>query len=167
MEDDEEQKEDIEMIINDDKKLESIIKEEINDDVSMSNEKPIPKSLETTANKTKSDTNLSVHKPKIKHQMSMTPSLNSNLKYKELIKERKVLPSKNNTTPLKSSKDKIMKSEISSVKNIKSSVEKIDKNRRSRNKSKSKHAQQVSIFEENSFVLSFRNQAKQTRQNLL
>ena len=94
MEDDNEQREDIEMIINDDKKLESIIKEEINDNVSISNEKPIPRSLETTANKTKSDPNLSVHKPKIKHQVSMTPSLNSKLKYEGLIKEQKILSTK-------------------------------------------------------------------------
>ena len=94
MAEDDEQVEDIEMIINDDKKLESIIKEEINDDFSMNNEKPIPRSLETTANKTKSDANLSVHKPKIKYQMSMTPSLNSKLKYEGLIKERKILPTK-------------------------------------------------------------------------
>jgi hypothetical protein len=129
-------KQDIEMIVNNDQIMQSIIKEE-ND--------PAQQIAYKQSSVSKSDTKLSVHKPNIKHLAPMTPSLSSKLKC-DIMKpfhKKMTTPVKCHTAPLEiKNNDKIMHSVVVEGKPSKVKHEKSVRKRRRR----SKHNKKKSVI---------------------
>jgi hypothetical protein len=117
-------KEDIEMIVNDDSKMEKIIKQEVRPDVKMQDQEKEKeknlKPLKPISEKTKSEPVLSSHKPKIRGMAPMTPSLSTKLKV-DMSMEKKKSPTKNHTAPLEDTPDEKMRSETPKTKTVNSS----------------------------------------------
>lgn len=142
-------KADIDMIVNDDKMMESIIKEEVNKDIKMITEPPKLKVSETCISvPIKEEGKMSIQKSKIKHIAPITPSVSHKMKAESLSAQKPSLI-KNNTAPVEIKKDKIVKAEhlnLKTLKNSKSKGESInEKKRKSKNRSSSKKLNNKSI----------------------